>query len=48
MKIIAHKNVSSEGITLCFDEPFALNGGLSTKEWWFSWSKLSEFIKARS
>lgn len=42
---MAKPNQRNEGISLTFDKPVALNGGLSTREWFIGWGKLAGIIE---
>ena len=42
--IISTKNLSTEGIILCFNQPVALNNNLKTDEWWVSWDKIGKAL----
>ena len=49
MKIVktrmAKPNQRNEGIWVTFDRLVALHGGIATREWFISWSKLSQMIE---
>jgi hypothetical protein len=42
--IIGYSNPTNEGITLHFNKPFDLNGGISSEDWWLSWDKIGKAI----
>jgi hypothetical protein len=44
VEIVSFSIVTTEGITLEFKFPFALNGGIKVNEWYLSWEKLSDMI----
>ena len=37
-------NITIEGLTIHFNQKFALNGGLATDEWYVSWDKIGEAL----
>lgn len=37
-------NITKEGLTLHFNQKFALNGGLITDEWWVSWDRIGRAL----
>ena len=43
-KIIGYSNVTSEGVTLHFDEKVAMNGTMKVDEWWVSWEKIGKSL----
>lgn len=36
--------ITKEGLTIHFNEKFAMNGGLVTDEWWVSWDKIGKAL----
>lgn len=39
------KNVSAEGVTLCFPRKICMrDGGIASQEWWVSWDKIGSSL----
>ena len=37
-------NITKEGLTIHFNQKFALNGGLATDKWYVSWDKIGKAL----